>query len=113
MPSVRWSSSRRTVTSKVRKRQSVPSYVPLTTSDRQSPGKVVAIESFLPNPDQGVPCGRTMVVEPTGSLYSLLIPDTSNEERMVEYTERYTPAETNGGWPFATGVIVTALVCIA
>ena len=32
---------------------------------------------------------------------------------MAEYNERYIPADTNGGWPFATGVIVLALICIA
>ena len=32
---------------------------------------------------------------------------------MAEHIDRYVPAETNGGWPFATGVIVLALVCIA
>ena len=32
---------------------------------------------------------------------------------MADYTERYIPAETNGGWPFAGAVIVFALVCIA
>ena len=32
---------------------------------------------------------------------------------MAEYNERYIPAETNGGWPFATGVVVLALICIA
>jgi hypothetical protein len=32
---------------------------------------------------------------------------------MSEYKERYVPAETNGGWPFAGGVILLALICIA
>ena len=32
---------------------------------------------------------------------------------MAEYNERYIPADTNGGWPFATGVIVLALICVA
>jgi hypothetical protein len=32
---------------------------------------------------------------------------------MVDYTERYIPAETNGGWPFAGGVILFAALCIA
>lgn len=32
---------------------------------------------------------------------------------MTEYTERYIPANTNGGWPFAGAVILFALACIA
>jgi hypothetical protein len=31
---------------------------------------------------------------------------------MVDYTERYIPADTNGGWPFAGGVIVLTIVLI-
>jgi hypothetical protein len=29
------------------------------------------------------------------------------------HQDRYIPAETNGGWPFAGAVIVLALICIA
>ena len=32
---------------------------------------------------------------------------------MSDYKERFIPADTNGGWPFAGGVILLALVCIA
>ena len=32
---------------------------------------------------------------------------------MAPYTERYVPANTNGGWPFATFIVVLALVCVA
>jgi hypothetical protein len=31
---------------------------------------------------------------------------------MVDYTERYIPADTNGGWPFAGAVFLFALACI-
>jgi hypothetical protein len=31
---------------------------------------------------------------------------------MAEQPPRYVPAETNGGWPIAAGVVVLALVCI-
>jgi len=39
--------------------------------------------------------------------------DALDEEPMVKYTERHIPADTNGGWPFAGGVILLALACIA
>ena len=32
---------------------------------------------------------------------------------MSEYTDRYVPADTNGGWGFAAGVIAFALILIA
>jgi hypothetical protein len=32
---------------------------------------------------------------------------------MSDYIDRYVPAETNGGWGFASAVIILALVCIA
>jgi len=32
---------------------------------------------------------------------------------MAEYKERYVPAVTNGGWPFAGFVILLALICVA
>ena len=32
---------------------------------------------------------------------------------MVEYTERHIPADTNGGWPFAGGIILLTVVLIA
>jgi ABC-type nickel/cobalt efflux system permease component RcnA len=31
---------------------------------------------------------------------------------MAEQTPRYVPADTNGGWPIAAGVVGLALVCI-
>jgi hypothetical protein len=31
---------------------------------------------------------------------------------MAEQTPRHVPADTNGGWPIAAGVVVLALVCI-
>ena len=31
---------------------------------------------------------------------------------MARYIERYVPAETNGGWGIAAGVIALAVVCI-
>jgi hypothetical protein len=30
----------------------------------------------------------------------------------MEHQDRYVPAETNGGWPFAGGVILLAVLCI-
>lgn len=30
----------------------------------------------------------------------------------MEHKDRYVPAETNGGWPFAGGVILLAIICI-
>jgi uncharacterized membrane protein (DUF485 family) len=30
----------------------------------------------------------------------------------MEHVDQYVPAETNGGWPVAFGVIVLAMVCI-
>jgi hypothetical protein len=30
-----------------------------------------------------------------------------------EHVDRHIPAEANGGWGFATGIIVLALICIA
>jgi hypothetical protein len=30
-----------------------------------------------------------------------------------EPVDRHVPADTNGGWPFAAGIILLALVCIA
>ena len=30
----------------------------------------------------------------------------------MEHQDRYIPANTNGGWPIAAGVVVLALVCI-
>ena len=30
----------------------------------------------------------------------------------MEHQDRYVPAVTNGGWPFAGGVIVLAIACI-
>ena len=32
---------------------------------------------------------------------------------MAPHTDRFVPADTNGGWGFATGVIILAVVCIA
>jgi len=32
---------------------------------------------------------------------------------MAQYNERYVPAVTNGGWPFAGFVIFLVLVCVA
>jgi hypothetical protein len=32
---------------------------------------------------------------------------------MSDHIDRYIPAETNGGWGFASGVIVLAIVLIA
>ena len=32
---------------------------------------------------------------------------------MAPHTDRYVPADVNGGWGFAAGVIVLALACIA
>jgi hypothetical protein len=31
---------------------------------------------------------------------------------MSEHKDRFVPADTNGGWPVAVGVIILALVCI-
>jgi hypothetical protein len=31
----------------------------------------------------------------------------------MQYVDRYVPADNNGGWGFATGIILLALVCIA
>ena len=31
----------------------------------------------------------------------------------MAHQDRYVPAVTNGGWPFAGGVIALAIVCIA
>ena len=31
----------------------------------------------------------------------------------MAHQDRYVPAETNGGWPFAGGVILLAVICIA
>jgi hypothetical protein len=31
---------------------------------------------------------------------------------MSQYTDRFIPAETNGGWGFASGVIALAVLCI-
>ena len=39
-------------------------------------------------------------------IFSARFHDTLDEELMVEYTERHIPADTNGGWPFASGVIL-------
>ena len=30
----------------------------------------------------------------------------------MEHQDRYVPADTNGGWPVAGGVVLLALVCI-
>lgn len=30
----------------------------------------------------------------------------------MQHEDRYVPAVTNGGWPFAGGVILLAIVCI-
>jgi hypothetical protein len=30
----------------------------------------------------------------------------------MEHQDRYVPANTNAGWPFAGGVILLAIVCI-
>ena len=30
----------------------------------------------------------------------------------MEHQDRYVPADTNGGWPVAGGVILLAVVCI-
>lgn len=30
----------------------------------------------------------------------------------MEHKDRYVPADTNGGWPFAGGVILLAVACI-
>jgi hypothetical protein len=30
----------------------------------------------------------------------------------MEHQDRYVPADTNGGWPFAGGVVLLAVVCI-
>ena len=30
----------------------------------------------------------------------------------MQHQDRYVPADTNGGWPFAGGVILLAVVCI-
>jgi len=32
---------------------------------------------------------------------------------MANHIDRYVPADTNGGWGIASGVILLALVCIA
>ena len=32
---------------------------------------------------------------------------------MAEYRERYVPAVTNGGWPFAGSIILLAIIFIA
>ena len=47
------------------------------------------------------------------SIFTDRFHDTRDEELMVEYTERHIPADTNGGWPFASGVILLAVVLIA
>ena len=31
---------------------------------------------------------------------------------MANHIDRYVPAETNGGWGFASGVILLAIICI-
>jgi len=31
---------------------------------------------------------------------------------MSGHTDRYVPADTNGGWGFASGVILLAVICI-
>ena len=31
---------------------------------------------------------------------------------MAKYVERYVPAETNGGWGIAAGVVALAVACI-
>jgi hypothetical protein len=31
---------------------------------------------------------------------------------MDQHTDRYIPADTNGGWPFAGAVILLAVACI-
>jgi len=46
-------------------------------------------------------------------IFSVHHGDALYEESMVDYTERYIPADTNGGWPFAGIVIVFTLACIA
>jgi hypothetical protein len=33
-------------------------------------------------------------------------------EESMEHQDRYIPAETNGGWGVAAGVVLLALVCI-
>jgi hypothetical protein len=33
--------------------------------------------------------------------------------KSMQYQDRYVPAETNGGWPFAFGIILLAVICIA
>lgn len=33
--------------------------------------------------------------------------------QITEPTPRYVPANTNGGWPIAAGVILLAVICIA
>ena len=32
---------------------------------------------------------------------------------MVNHVDRYVPADTNGGWGFASGIILLAIICIA
>lgn len=29
----------------------------------------------------------------------------------MEHQDRYVPANTNGGWPFAAGVVLLAVIC--
>lgn len=35
-----------------------------------------------------------------------------NFEESMEHQDRYVPANINGGWPFAGGIILLALICI-
>ena len=44
------------------------------------------------------------------SIFTDRFHDTRDEELMAEYNERHIPADTNGGWPFASGVILLAVV---
>jgi len=31
----------------------------------------------------------------------------------MQHVDRYVPANTNGGWPIAAGIVLLALACIA
>jgi cbb3-type cytochrome oxidase subunit 3 len=71
---------------------------------------------FLPNPNSaaGKPLRRAryFVRSTALALYRSTI-GPLYIRRMAQHVDRYIPAETNGGWGFASFVIVLALVLIA
>jgi hypothetical protein len=43
------------------------------------------------------------------TIFCLSKPDRL--EKKMEHQDRYVPADTNGGWPIAGGVVLLAVVC--